>query len=212
MGLKVYAARISEPSRAVIIFCRANDVEFEEVVIDLSKGQHKTTEYAKINPMGQVPAITDGELNLYERYPNEPTQRAKIDVILDWHHSNLRRGALTYIFNTTLGSIVGARPNAEIAQKGKKILCSSLAKIENLWLKDGLKFLLGNSQPSIADLSLSCQVMQLQAVGEKEAERILEQHQKIRDWVENVKKATEPHFSEVHEVLEYWKNKASPKL
>ncbi|KAJ4778550.1 Glutathione S-transferase [Rhynchospora pubera] len=167
--------------------------------------------------MGQVPAITDGELNLYEShailrylssfpsvpdhwYPNEPAQRAKIDVILDWHHSNLRRGAL------------GAPPNAEIAQKGKKILCSSLAKIENLWLKDGLKFLLGKSQPSIADLSLCCQVMQLQAVGEKEAERILDQHKKIRDWIENVKKATEPHFSEVHEVLEYWKNKASPKL
>jgi hypothetical protein len=28
----------------------------------------------------------------------------------------------------------------------------------------------------------------------EERERIFEQHQKIRDWIENVKRATHPHF------------------
>jgi glutathione S-transferase len=53
----------------------------------------------------------------------------------------------------------------------------------------------------------------------EERERIFEQHQKIRDWIENVKRATHPHFLEVHGVLykvkalvESRRNKATSKL
>ncbi|KAF2313288.1 hypothetical protein GH714_010155 [Hevea brasiliensis] len=111
MELKVYGHRASQPSRAIMIFCKANNIEFEEVTIDLSKGQHKSPEYKEINPMGQVPAIIHGELQLFEShailtylasafpgvadhwYPTDLVKRAKIHSVLDWHHSNLRRGS-----------------------------------------------------------------------------------------------------------------------
>ncbi|KAL2902459.1 Glutathione S-transferase T1 [Bienertia sinuspersici] len=48
MTLKVYADRMSQPSRAVILFCKLNKINFEEIKIDLSKRQHLTPEFAGI--------------------------------------------------------------------------------------------------------------------------------------------------------------------
>uniref|UniRef100_A0A7C8YUX3 GST N-terminal domain-containing protein n=1 Tax=Opuntia streptacantha TaxID=393608 RepID=A0A7C8YUX3_OPUST len=111
MTLKVYADRMSQPSRAVILFCKLNRIDFEEVKIDISKRQHLSPEFAEINPMRQVPAIVDGRFKLSEShailiylacsfpgvadhwYPADVSKRAKIHSVLDWHHSNLRRGA-----------------------------------------------------------------------------------------------------------------------
>ncbi|KMT12090.1 hypothetical protein BVRB_5g100440 isoform B [Beta vulgaris subsp. vulgaris] len=36
-----------------------------------------------------------------------------------------------------------------------------ISTIETLWLKGDAKFLLGNDKPSVADLSLVCEIMQL---------------------------------------------------
>lgn len=38
----------------------------------------------------------------------------------------------------------------------------SLGVIESVWLRGDAKFLLGSPQPSIADLSLVCEIMQLE--------------------------------------------------
>lgn len=218
--------RLSEPSRAIVLFCKVNDIDFEEVTVDLFKGQHKTPEYKEINPMGQVPAIDDGRIKLFEShailsylacafgvpdhwYPADLVSRAKINSILDWHHSNLRFGGISLVRNT-IAPALGLPMNQEAANQGEKLLCSSLSTIESVWLKGDAKFLLGNDQPSIADLSLICQVTQLELVDDKVRERIMEPHKKISQWVENFKAATSPHFEEVHELLYKAKAKFYP--
>ncbi|KAJ3678679.1 hypothetical protein LUZ60_002482 [Juncus effusus] len=216
MGLKVYADRMSQPSRAIIIFCKVNKIDYEEVKIELAKRQHRSAEFAKINPLKQVPAIVDGRFKLSEShailrylscsfpaipdhwYPNDLTIRAKIDSILDWHHSNLRRGSMTYVFYGTLAPMLGAALNAQATMEGEKILMSSLSKLESIWLKNDSKFLVSNFRPSIADLSLVCELMQLEFLEENDKERILQPYPKVRDWIENVKRATHPYFLEVH--------------
>ncbi|XP_022720234.1 glutathione S-transferase T1-like [Durio zibethinus] len=219
MKLKVYADRMSQPSRAVIIFCKVNGIDYEEIRVDISKGQHLTPEFAEINPMKQLPAIVDGRFKLFEShailiflacafpgvadhwYPADVFKRSKIHSVLDWHHSNLRRGPVTYVLNTTLAPLRGLPLNPQAAAEAKKHLSSSLSKIESIWLKGNERFLLGGNQPSIADLSLVCDIMQLEVLDEKDRTRLLGPHKKVQQWIENTRNATQPHFDEVHKIL-----------
>ncbi len=41
-------------------------VPFELQLVDRAAGQHKTPEYLRLNPNGQIPVLVDGELVLYE--------------------------------------------------------------------------------------------------------------------------------------------------
>jgi len=40
--------------------------DFELLNLDLAEKQHKAPEFLKVNPFGKVPALSDGELNLFE--------------------------------------------------------------------------------------------------------------------------------------------------
>ncbi|KAG9441213.1 hypothetical protein H6P81_017067 [Aristolochia fimbriata] len=219
MELKVYAERLSEPSRAVILFCKVNGIEFEEVAINLLKGEHRTQEYKEINPMAQVPAIVHGSLKLFEShailsylacafskvpdhwYPADLPKRAQIQSVLDWHHSTLRSGGAGLVRNTVLANALGNSPNPIAAAEAEKILINSLSTLESFWLKGNGTFLLGNPSPSIADISLVCQIMQLELLDKKDYDRLLKPHKNVLEWIENVKNATKPHFDEVHTTL-----------
>ncbi|VVB09482.1 unnamed protein product [Arabis nemorensis] len=219
MKLKVYTDRMSQPSRAVIIFCKVNGIQFDEISIILSKRQQLSPEFKEINPLGKVPAIVDGRLKLFEShailiylalafpsvldhwYPNDLSKRAKIHSVLDWHHTNLRPGAAGYVLNTVLAPALGLPLDSQAAAKAENLLTKSLSTLETFWLKGNSKFLLGSNQPSIADLSLVCELVQLQVLEEKDRVKLLGPHKKVGEWIENTRKATMPHFDEVHEVL-----------
>lgn len=70
----------------------------------------------------------------------------------------------TYVLNSTLAPALGLPLNPDVAAKSEKILSASLAKIESFGLKGKGRFLLGSSQPSVADLSLVCEIMQLEVM------------------------------------------------
>jgi glutathione S-transferase len=219
MTLKLYADRISQPSRAILIFCKINEIQFEEIKISLAELQHRTPEFLAVNPMGQVPAIVDGTFNLFEShailiylasaypgvadhwYPADLFKRAELHSVLDWHHSNLRCGAAEYVFNTTLAPVFGLPVNPNAAAKAEKILTASLSKIESFWLKESGSFLLGANQPSIADLGMVCEIMQFEVLDEADRTRILGPHKKVQKWIEDTRNATNPHFDEVSEIL-----------
>ncbi|XP_057417435.1 glutathione S-transferase T1-like [Lotus japonicus] len=217
--VKVYADRMSQPARAVLIFCRVNGIDFEEIKVDLSKRQHLSPEFREVNPLQKVPAIAHGTLNLSEShailvylasafpgiadhwYPTDVSRRAKINSVLDWQHSNLRHGAVNYVVNTVLGPALGRPLNPKAAAEAEKVLSSSLSKLEHIWLNGDGPFLLGGFQPSIADLSLVCELMQLEVLDEKDRNRILSPYKKVLRWIEDTRTATNPHFEEMHNVL-----------
>ncbi|KAK3034561.1 hypothetical protein RJ639_033807 [Escallonia herrerae] len=219
MTLKVYADRMSQPSRAVIIFCKVNGIEFEEIKVELSKRQHLSPEFKEINPMKKVPTIVDGRFKLFEShailiylacafpgvadhwYPADLFKRAKINSALDWHHSNLRRGAAGFVLNSALAPALGLPLNPQAAAEAEKLLSASLGMIESFWLKGNGRFLLGSSQPSIADLSLVCEIMQLEVLDEEDRNRILSPHKKVLQLIEETRNATRPHFDELHAIL-----------
>ncbi|GFZ16480.1 glutathione S-transferase THETA 1 [Actinidia rufa] len=45
MTLQVYADRHSQPSRAILIFCKVNGMDFEEIKVELFKRQHLNPEF-----------------------------------------------------------------------------------------------------------------------------------------------------------------------
>ncbi|XP_027917101.1 glutathione S-transferase T1-like isoform X2 [Vigna unguiculata] len=199
--LKVFADRMSQPSRAVLIFCRLNGIDFEEIKVDISKGHHLSSEFREVNPLQKVPAIVHGSFNLSERYPSDIFRRAKINSVMDWHHSNLRHGTVNYVVNTVLGPATGRPLNPKAAAEAEKVLFSSLSKLEDVWLNGEGRFLLGGSQPSIADLSMVCELMQLEVLDEKNRSRILSPYKKVLQWIDDTRAATNPHFEEMHNIL-----------
>lgn len=42
------------------------DAQYEIMPIDLTKGEHKTPEFLKINPAGKLPALVDGDCKIFE--------------------------------------------------------------------------------------------------------------------------------------------------
>lgn len=70
--------------------------------------------------------------------------------------------AVTYVVNTVLAPAVGEPLKPQTAAEGEKVLLSSLSKLEEIWLNGDGDFLLGGFQPSIADISMVCELMQLE--------------------------------------------------
>ena len=75
---------------------------------------------------------------------------------------HLNASSAGFIQNTLLAPLFGRPLNPQAAAEAEKVLSSSLSKIEALWLKESGQFLLGSNQPSIADLCLVCEIMQLE--------------------------------------------------
>ncbi|KAJ0715142.1 putative glutathione transferase [Helianthus annuus] len=150
--------------------------------------------------MSQVPTIVDGDFTLFERYPSDLIERAKVHSVLDWHHANLRRGSVGVIMNNVIYPLKGIPSNPKANEEAEKTLEKALTVLETFWLKDG-PFLVGRSQPAIADLNLVSEVMALEILSEELHDQILSPYKKVLQWVENTKCATTPHFEEIHGVL-----------
>ncbi|XP_021754085.1 glutathione S-transferase T1-like [Chenopodium quinoa] len=216
--LKVYGDRKSQPTRAILIFCKVNGIRFEEVEIRLFTSDVQTPEYQAIHPLKKVPAVAYGDFTLFEShailtylacwyqvpdhwYPADLRKRAKVQSVLDWHHTTLRYGSTRYLINTVLAPTFGKTPSPQAAAEYEQTLVQSLSTIETLWLKGDSKFLLGNDQPSVADLALVCEIMQLHMIPDEERKRIIGPFKKVQQWIANIKEATNPHFDEIHQHL-----------
>ncbi|KAL3362273.1 hypothetical protein AABB24_014916 [Solanum stoloniferum] len=225
MTLKLYVDRMSHPCREVIIFCKLNGIDFEEVHIDLSKRQQRSPEYREINPIRKIPAIMDGRFKLSEShailrylacafpriadhwYPTDLYKRAKVESVLDWQRTTFPSGSGSYVFHSVLGPAVGIPLNTKAAARTEKNLIASLALIESVWLQKKGRFLLGSDQPSIADLSLACEIMALEVLDDKDHERILGPFKRVLKWLDDTKNAMAPHFEEVQSTLSNYKEK-----
>lgn len=66
MAIKLYGNPLSTCTRRVSTVLREKNVPYEFHRIDFSKGEHKSPDYLKKQPFGQVPYIDDDGFILYE--------------------------------------------------------------------------------------------------------------------------------------------------
>lgn len=66
MTLKVHGSPVSGATQRVLATLLEKGLEYEFQFLDLSKGQQKNPSFLSLNPFGQVPALEDGDLTLFE--------------------------------------------------------------------------------------------------------------------------------------------------
>jgi len=189
--ITLYMDPMSQPSRAVWMFCLENNLPIKIEHRMVHKGQPRSSEFRKLNPNGQVPVIDDNGTIVWEShtimrylsakysdrvadhwYPRGSTldsilHRARIDQYLDWHHSWLRRGAAGCVFNLFVAPLVGLTSSAEETRvrltDAKTTLNTALKRMDRYFLSGDARrpFLMGMAQPSIADLAAACELVML---------------------------------------------------
>lgn len=172
-------------ARAVRMFMKHKNIEANEILLDLSKGEHKTAEYIRLNPMHTVPTLKieypDGRIeSLYEsriilKYLDNNTN-IEVDKWLYWD-----LGFLT----PNVGKIIYPRLFRN-EEPNMNDLPNLVEKFEylNTSLKDSA-FLLDNTL-SIADFSSAMLIENSQICSDLIS---VNNYPNIELWLNNIKKA-----------------------
>jgi len=177
----VYTNGVSQPSRSVEWFCQINNIPYEPKLVEVLKGEHRTPEYALINPMKKIPAIVDGDTAIFEShailrylagtrkvtdhwYPQDLLKRTRVDQYLDWHHLGLRKPLSELVFMKYLAKRMGIDVPAEAVSKAEKDAQTALNIVDRVWLQDGKQWLT-NNEVSIADLLAYGEIVQMRLTG-----------------------------------------------
>ncbi|XP_050410538.2 glutathione S-transferase theta-1 [Patella vulgata] len=215
MSLKFYYDLMSQPSRAVYIFLKANKIPFEDKPVALRKGEHLTEEYKKLNPFQKVPFIDDNGFILNESvailkylshkfdigdnwYPKSDLKRqAKVDEYMNWQHINTRlNAAMIFQHLLLLPRITGKPVQEKQMARFKKGLIESVGHIDKYFL--GSQPFLCGDKLSVADLLGACELMQLHAVHE---ESFYTDNPVVKAWIERVRNRLAPHFDDAHKII-----------
>src|SRR3954470_1227813 len=65
MKIKLYGPRMGSSLRTHWVAAEVG-INYESVPVDFAKAEHRSESFLKINPMGQVPALSSGDFNLAE--------------------------------------------------------------------------------------------------------------------------------------------------
>eukprot|EP00897_Mesotaenium_endlicherianum_P002950 jgi/Mesen1/2683/ME000167S01834 len=226
---KLFTDLLSQPARAVVLFCDDNEIEYELEPMELNKGDTRKPDFLAENPFGKVPALDDNGFKLSEShailryltnarmpeneflfFPYDAKKRAQVDMLLDWHHLNLRRGVSGYCFGTTIGPVhFGLPVNTAYAEQSKPVMLNAFRILNDFLLTRPIAGpLLMGKHMCLADYSLACEISQLQVLGDEERSELLKPYPRITNWLEAVKEATAPHWDKVHSKLQEVSSKA----
>lgn len=167
-------------------------VQYEIVPVDLRKGEQRTPDFLKINPMGAVPALKDGDTMLFEsgaivayladKFPEKKfapafntAERAKYYQWLAFAMATLDNPIVNYYFHTDMYPPEKRSP--AIADAGKQSFFKS-AKVLSEQL-NGSEYLVGN-QFSAADILVGSNLIFAKAL------RLLEEFPLLQTYVKRL--------------------------
>lgn len=216
MTLKVLLDVMSQPSRAVLIFCRAAAIPHEFKPIMVKNLENKTDHFLKINPLGTVPAIDDGGVAIKDSsailrylcrtrdlpdhwFPRDPASEAKVDEFLHWQHLNVRAGCALYFIKRWLEPITKQTPpnEADVARQ-LKIMTKVLNTVESVWLENGKnKYISGSEKISVADIMACCELEQPLMAGYD----VREGRPILSEYMNRIKAELNPHYDDAHKIV-----------
>lgn len=211
--LEVYLDLLSQPCRAVYLLLHACKIPHTVRTVALRKGDHRTPEFTKLNPMQKVPVIVDNGLVLTESdailkylankyevpdhwYPRQPERRAKVDEYTAWHHSYTRpHAARVFIQEVLIPRQTGSKVDEQRVSRSLSQLEETLDQLENMFL--GRKPFLCGHDITLADLLAICELMQPLGGGRD----VLKDRPQLQRWRSRVQSALGESFDRAHAVL-----------
>ena len=211
----VYADPISQPSRSVIIFCKAAKIPHKVHPIRFQAREHKSPEFLEITPMGTVPAVVDSDgivirdsaaafrylatkFDVAEHWiPRANAEAcARVDEYLHWHHMNTRLASVEYFWQAfLLPRMKGLEVEADKEKKLRRRLIRVAQNLERIFLRNS-KFISGN-EVSVADLAACCELEQCSVAGLELKKEV----PALGAYMERVRLRLAPHYDDVHKDL-----------
>jgi glutathione S-transferase len=172
MTIKIYADPITVNCRKVIAGFELIGAPYELVHVDYFKGEHKAEPYLSLNPNASVPAMTDGDFELWESnamlqyaadkvgneavYPSDLRTRADIIRWLQWEGSHWFPSCYVFLVENCVKPLLGGEPDPAVlnaqAEQFHKLAGILDRRLSNQrWIASGDR----NSGPTIADIVLA---------------------------------------------------------
>eukprot|EP01062_Namystynia_karyoxenos_P073023 TRINITY_DN6978_c0_g1_i1.p1 TRINITY_DN6978_c0_g1~~TRINITY_DN6978_c0_g1_i1.p1 ORF type:complete len:272 (+),score=114.13 TRINITY_DN6978_c0_g1_i1:84-899(+) len=219
--LQIFYHPVSQPSRAVWALLLANKIEAEMTVVNFITGEHKQPEFLKVNPAALIPGMKDGDFMLGEShaimrylcdkykvpdhwYPADIQARAKVNAVLDWHASSVRKGIIYFRLKYAADKL-GMAPNAEMQEFGKNAYITGIEFMEKHNLST-TKFLVGDCI-SIADLAVFMELGFLQY--DSEFDEVFAKNPKVAAWMKEM--SAQPWYTEVFAMCRALMGASAPK-
>lgn len=158
-AIKIHGHPLSGHSHRVSLFASVTGIAHENIEVDLLSGEHKKEAFLKLNPVGQVPVVEDGDtvvsdsnailVYLARKYApdwlsTDPVAEAEIQKFLSLAAGEVAFGPAA----ARLITVFGAQLDADRCQT---VATSVLTKLENHL--EGREWLVG-TKPTIADIAI----------------------------------------------------------
>ncbi|MFN0253822.1 MAG: glutathione S-transferase family protein [Kofleriaceae bacterium] len=171
--MKLYFHPMSPNVRRVRLTAAVLGIKFEEHVLDMTKGAHKTPEYLALNPNGAVPTLVDGDFVLTESraimqylaslkpesglLPRDEKLRADVTRWQFWDSSHFSPVVASIAFEKLLKSMFGmGDPDLAKIEEGIKNFRKWGAVLNGRL--EGRTYVVGDSL-TVADLTLASSMM-----------------------------------------------------
>lgn len=158
--IKLYGHEISGNVYKVRLLLSLLKIDYEYIRVDLLKGEHKTPEYLKLNPFGQVPVLIDDERSISDaqailvylarKYGDQqwlPMDAESLSQVVRWLSTTageIRQG----VEHARLFHLLGAKSvNIEVAHQKSAFILDQINRhlATREWLELG--------HPTIADIA-----------------------------------------------------------
>jgi len=162
--LKIYGMITPANVTKVLLAAEELSVNYEQIPINLLKGEQKSDDHSRRNPFGRVPAIEHEGWTLFESnaivryianltenefYPREPRKRAQVDQWIDSFTLHIGREYLNLFFQNVMAErFFDQKPDVREIDRSIEVF-NKEAKIVDQHLLNN-KFLTGNTY-TIAD-------------------------------------------------------------
>ncbi|KAI3449513.1 hypothetical protein Pfo_006178 [Paulownia fortunei] len=167
MAIKLHGYPLSPAVRRVAACLEEKGLQYEFVLIDLSSGQQKKEPFISLNPFGQVPALEDGDLKLFESraitqylartyadkgtplVPNDPKKMGIVSVWTEVESQAFDAAAAKLSFEIVIKPMLGMTTDESVVEQHQGKLAQILDVYESRLSQS--KYL-GGEAFSLADL------------------------------------------------------------